>query len=319
MSDSIAILITYHNEKELLRECIASILKGSYQPEEILVYDDASSSPAKSYIPQDYPVQVIRGKVNRGPAFGRNQLLKLSKCEYVHFQDADDLFHPNWCHQIKEAIEKTKADIILTEISSYKEQSLVCEKVIGLDRLSEIDDLVKFALMGSILVPSTTFRRDIALDIGGYRIREILPQSEDFDFHVRLAATGATHTIIFEPLIIQRLRSESHSKDKQLCFISAINSIQLLSQELPEKYKDELAESSARIGSILYNMNARFEAEYSFELARSLGEPKFLYHRGFYPLIAKIFGPTNAEIIGGWYRKLLPCFLRTRLKTIFTF
>lgn len=310
MTRSLAILITYYEEKYLLKECLDSLLKQSVLPDEILIYDDASSSPATNYIPQDYPVQVIRGKVNLGPGFGRNQLLKLSKCEYVHFQDADDLFHPNWCYQVKEAIEKTKADIVLTEISSYKEGNLVCQKVMGLDRLSEVRDLVEFALMGSILVPSTTFRRDIGLNIGGYRTREILPQSEDFDFHIRFAATGATYTFLPESLIIQRLRGNSHSQNKQLCLTSAIESIRLLSKDLPSQYLPNLAEASARIGSNLFNLDAHTEARKAFKFAYQLDSPQFLHRNGFYQQIARLFGQEIAEWIGFVYRKLLPTSVR---------
>jgi glycosyltransferase involved in cell wall biosynthesis len=305
MAPSLATLITYYGEEYLLRECLDSLLKQSDCPDEILIYDDASSLPAKNYIPQDYPVKIVRGEVNCGPAFARNQLLKLSRCEYVHFHDADDLFHPNWCNKVKEAIDKTKADIVITEIASYKEGNLLSEKVMGLERLLDIQDLVKFGLMGSILIPSTTFRRDIALKIGGYRTREVLAQSEDFDFHIRLATTGATYTVITDPLIVQRIRDKSHSQDKKLCYASAIKSIELLSEELPREYWNELAEASARIGSVLYQMGANSEAKASFILASKIGKPYFSFQGKIYGFIARILGQNYAEMSGLVYRKIL--------------
>jgi glycosyltransferase involved in cell wall biosynthesis len=310
MACSLAVLITYYNEKELLTECLNSIFAQTVPVDQIIIYDDASSFPATDYIPPGFPVRVIRGEENGGPGFGRNELLKTTKCEYVHFQDADDLFHSDWCRQVKESIAKTQADVVLTEISSYKEGSLVCEKVMGLDRLSEISDLIKFALMGSILVPSTTFRRDIALSSGGYRTKDILPQSEDFDFHVRLAATGATYAIINKPLIIQRLRENSHSQNTKLCYTSAIKSITLLSEELSTEYHNDLAEASARIGSVLYKMGAKSEAKEAFILANQLGQPYFLFQGKIYRMIARRLGQNYAEISSSIYRKILPKYLR---------
>jgi len=310
MTFSLATLITYYGEEYLLKECLDSLLDQSDRPDEILIYDDASLLPAKNYIPPNYPVKVIRGEINRGPAFGRNELLQHTECEYVHFHDADDLFHPNWCHQVKEAIDRTKVDIVITEISSYKEGVLLSEKVMGLERLLDIQDLVKFGLMGSILIPSTTFRRDIALNIGGYRTRDVLAQSEDFDFHIRLAATGASYIIIPESLIVQRLRENSHSQDKKLCFTSAMKAISLLSGELPECYVPDLQEASVRLGSNLFALKAYQEARQAFNFSRKFGIPKYLHRKGFYRLVAQLFGQETAEWISIVYRFLLPTSLR---------
>jgi glycosyltransferase involved in cell wall biosynthesis len=304
MNPFISVLITYHNERELLTECLESLFQHQH-PDEVLVYDDASAFPAKYYVPQNRPVKIYRGEINRGPGFGRNQLLNLSTSEYVHFQDADDLFQPNWYEKVKLAIASTEADIVLTEITSVKEEQVVSERVLELHRLEEIGDLVKFGLMGSILVPSTTFRKDLALKIGGYRIREILPQSEDFDFHVRLAATGATFTATTEPLIIQRLRPHSHSRDKKLCWTSALTALRLLSQDLPLRYRQDLVEAIARVGTVLFTMAAYSEAKEAFYFARQLGTPKFPNRNLTYRLVAQFFNQEIAECLGSYYRYAL--------------
>src|SRR5437867_4136279 len=93
---TLGVLITYYGERDLLRECVESLLVSGEAPDEILVYDDASEWPARDYIPKGASVKVIRGAVNRGPAHGRNVLLRTSRSDYVHFHDADDLFHHDW-------------------------------------------------------------------------------------------------------------------------------------------------------------------------------------------------------------------------------
>ena len=301
----VATLITYYNEKELLTECLNSVFAQTSPIDEVMIYDDCSSFPAKDYISPSLPVKIIYGQENCGPAFGRNELLKQTECEYVHFHDADDLFHPNWCEMVRETIDTTNADIILTEITSIREGEIISQKVLGLERLNAIGDLVKFGLMGSILPASTTFRREIGLNIGGYRTRDILPQSEDFDFHIRLFATGASFASILEPLIIQRLRSNSHShKNSTLCWSSALTSIRLLSQELPNKYNNILAESCSRIGSILYSLDDKSQAEEAFNLAKTLGSPQFLGRSSLYKIIARISGQKIAEDVSSLYQSL---------------
>ncbi|HEX2780879.1 MAG TPA: glycosyltransferase family 2 protein, partial [Gemmatimonadaceae bacterium] len=64
---TVAVLVTYYNEGELLRECLTSILAQDPPPDEVLVYDDASRIPAQPHVPEGAPVRVIRGSQNVGP------------------------------------------------------------------------------------------------------------------------------------------------------------------------------------------------------------------------------------------------------------
>lgn len=59
MAVTIAVLITYHNEGPLLTECLDSLRRGGSQPDEVLIYDDASDIPPEPYIPAGMPVRVI--------------------------------------------------------------------------------------------------------------------------------------------------------------------------------------------------------------------------------------------------------------------
>ena len=314
MADTLAVLITYYNEGSLLTECLDSIFSQSVLPDEVLVYDDASNIPAADHIPLGWPVRVIRSEENRGPAYGRNCLMQECTCEYIHFQDADDLFKPDWCQKIRAAIATTGADIILTEITSVRDGRTVTERVLGLDRLLPVYGLVCFALAGSILVPTTTFRKNIGLSIGGFRTREILSQSEDFDFHIPLAATGATYTSILEPLIIQRLRTDSHSSSNiTACWTSALKAVELFEAELPKKYRSNLASAASRIGSHLFAAGETGLARVAFRLSRRLGEVDHSERGGIYSLIALFLGQYSAEVAGRCYRCIVPECLRKKI------
>ena len=69
----LSVLITYHNEGELLTECLESLFQQEDRPDEVLIYDDASSVPAEKFV-KYFPVKIIRGEKNKGPAIGRNKL-----------------------------------------------------------------------------------------------------------------------------------------------------------------------------------------------------------------------------------------------------
>src|ERR1043165_9541693 len=97
MRPGISVLITYYNERQLLTECLESLEAQTDRPDEILIYDDCSTYPAKDYLLPGLPARVIRGEENHGPSHGRNVLLEAARSECVHFHDSDDLFAPAWC------------------------------------------------------------------------------------------------------------------------------------------------------------------------------------------------------------------------------
>jgi glycosyltransferase involved in cell wall biosynthesis len=305
MSRSLAVLVTYHNERELLRECLESVLSPADRPDEVIVYDDASSAPAAEYVPAG--VRVIRGEINVGPSVGRNRLLAAATRDFVHFHDADDLFHPDWCSRTREAIARD-VDAVFTEVSAHRGNELVAERVIGLSKVVDGQDLIEFCIDGVMLVPAGTYRRSVLSEVGGYRER--LWQSEDFDFHIRLAASGIRWSILDEPLVLQRLRPDGRSQHGCEASLGMLESLCLLASELPARYRPALAERAVRVGSVLFRAGAPADASRAFALAASLGRPSFRHERRTYRLIARGLGPEFAERVGSVYRAVLPQALR---------
>ena len=304
MKRTLSVLITYYNEKHLLGECLASLFAQTEYPDEVLIYDDASTYPARDYVPSAFPVNVIRGETNKGPAYARNMLLQASSCDYVHFHDTDDLFHSDWCQHVRHAFNTTDVDAVFTEISSYHDGKLLCPHVLGISRLEQDPDLLRFCLRGVMLVPAGTYRKAVVSNIGGYRTQ--LWQSEDFDFHVRLAASYIKFTVIYEPLIFIRVRSESRSQNHRETRLYMLEAVQLLATEIPKEYHNELAEVAAYVGSNLFKLGDLNGARKSFQIAYSLGSPTFINQRRFYRIIARRWGPEVAEQITALYRLLLP-------------
>ena len=304
MFSSLGVLITYYGERELLGECVQSILAGDAAPDEILVYDDASAQPAEAYVPPGAPVRIIRASENRGPAHGRNVLLNTALSTYVHFHDADDLVHPDWAREVRAVVQRSAPDVILTDIAAVRDGQVVSGRVMELDTLPAGADLVQFALRGALLLPSSTFRRELGLHVGGFRTRATLPQSEDFDFHVRLVAAATSWEAIPRSLVIQRLRRGSHSSNQVEVWDSAATAVELLSEELPARYHDELSETAARVGSRLFELSARSEARRAFRLARRLGRPTYAHRRGTYAVVARTVGPEAGEWAGLLLRAL---------------
>lgn len=98
----VSVIIVNWNTKNLLRDCIQSILEHAGNVDyEIIVVDNASSDGSAEMVRSDFPkVRLIVKHTNRGYAAGVNDGIRSAKCRYVLLLNSDTLI----CDS---AIEKT--------------------------------------------------------------------------------------------------------------------------------------------------------------------------------------------------------------------
>lgn len=307
----LSILITYFNEGEFLTFCLESLLKQNVENLEVIIFDDASGIEASKFVPEVYLpiIRVIRSEVNVGPGAGRTILLKEAKGKYVHYHDSDDLFEDTWYKRVSQVIKDLKIDVILTGVQSIDENgNIISKDVMGINKISDEPlDLLKFGLAGSILVPSTTFKRELGLRVGGYKARNELKQSEDFHFHLSLALLKPTVFLIKAPLIIQRIRINSHSKINNGmidCFNSGIKALDMLEDQIEKKYQAAYSAAYARLGQKLLQLKRNTDARKAFERSHRLGLPSFLERSFFFRLSVKVIGLERSETLSLRIQKL---------------
>lgn len=107
----------YKTPREQFRNSIKSLILQSYKNIEILIVDDASGDEWLFLLQEvamiDTRVRVIHQSTNKGLSEARN--LGLQKCtgDYVIFVDSDDVLHHDSIRIMCEAVEKTKADLVI--------------------------------------------------------------------------------------------------------------------------------------------------------------------------------------------------------------
>jgi glycosyltransferase involved in cell wall biosynthesis len=90
----ISCIVPVYNGELYLREAIDSILAQAYRPFEIIVVDDGSIDRTGDIVASyGKRLRYVR-QSNAGPAAARNHGLNLAEGEFVAFQDADDVWHP---------------------------------------------------------------------------------------------------------------------------------------------------------------------------------------------------------------------------------
>src|SRR5271165_1519484 len=92
---TVSVIITYHNEGELLLRAVASVREQTYGgPVEIVVVDDASTVRPPDLPDGRFPARVVRSERSLYAGGARNLGLAETTGPYVCYLDADDVFLP---------------------------------------------------------------------------------------------------------------------------------------------------------------------------------------------------------------------------------
>jgi glycosyltransferase involved in cell wall biosynthesis len=305
----LSVLITYHNEGAWLSDCLLSIVPQLGEQDEVIVYDDASDRAANGFSIPDARVRIIRGNQNIGPARARNELLAASNGELVHFHDADDCFHPDWRASVLGAFTD-EVDVVFTDVQSFDANGGSWHGIMDIGRLERSGDLLDFSVRGGVLAPAGTYRRDAITRIGGYRAE--MWQSEDYDFHIRLALSRPRFRVIAKDLVMIRKHDNQRSLITREVWASAIDALEHLETKFPKRVQEAVAHAATRAGSALFATGARADAARAFRLAQRFGGPR--YERTLMQNLTRVVGAMPAERLASLYRRIIPHALRSHVQ-----
>ena len=121
MSDPIlSIIIVSYNTKELLKQCIESIIKNSKTSSvsyEIIVVDNNSKDDSvkfvNSLIRNKLAIKLIENKENLGFAKANNQGIKIAKGEYIMLLNSDTIVQDNALEILVDYLEKNRDIAVL--------------------------------------------------------------------------------------------------------------------------------------------------------------------------------------------------------------
>jgi glycosyltransferase involved in cell wall biosynthesis len=181
----------YDAPLEMLHQAIESVLSQTFADFEFLILDDGSDEERvraglDSWASRDARVRICH-EPHRGLPGTLNHGLALARGAYIARQDADDWSEPQRLER-QLAFLKNHPDVVLTSTDTYSHAA--DGTPLWRLRLPHASAELKCALWeGNPFVHgSTMYRRQRALEIGGYR--EQLVGSEDYDFFWRLTETG---------------------------------------------------------------------------------------------------------------------------------
>jgi GT2 family glycosyltransferase len=103
----VSIIILNWNGKNLLQECLSSVLKSSYTPIEVLFVDNDSTDGSVDIVKANFPtVNILENGENLGYAEGNNRGVAIAKGKYVVTLNNDIIVESDWLDKPIEYLEK---------------------------------------------------------------------------------------------------------------------------------------------------------------------------------------------------------------------
>ena len=209
----VSVVVPVYNAGKYLCETLDSLCGQDYGEFEILCIDDGSKDDSaaivKSFEAKDQRVKYVP-QANAGPGAARNHGIEHAKGEYIAFQDADDLLHPQALSILVEAAERHKADVAICGFQSCREDLSDADLKLNLDVEPEVftGDLA-LAFQDSRKFRGhpwgKLYRRSV---IGDIRFND-LRSGEDTYFNIDIAARAKCMAVLVIPLYIYRQTASS--------------------------------------------------------------------------------------------------------------
>ncbi|MDK0956480.1 glycosyltransferase [Clostridium perfringens] len=120
----ISIIVPIFNTEKYLKECLESLMNQKLNDLEIILINDGSKDRSEE-ICKEFEAKDDRFKYyyikNSGPSEARNYGISKATGEYIGFCDADDITYPEMYDNMYNNAKKVKADIVLCDIFSERD------------------------------------------------------------------------------------------------------------------------------------------------------------------------------------------------------
>jgi len=199
---------------------LLSVFDQTYQDYEVILVNDASSDDSIKILSRyaERPnVILLENKYNEGVAYSRNRAILAASGEYIAIHDADDSsLSYRFEKQVK--ILDNRKEIAVTGGHAIRigtsGQFLGCMSYPPPDTPKALY-VIRQHKLNPIIDPSSMFRRQAFLDIGGYSMDSLLRTVQDFDLWCRLLVTGHQLYNFQEPLIKYRINPSGVTRLKE--------------------------------------------------------------------------------------------------------
>lgn len=268
MKPDIALLVPCYNAAFFLPRFHNCLSQLTLPFTEVLCFDDGSTDDTVK-VAKELGFNILEGRPNRGVAHARNELVRMSKAEWVHFHDADDLISPEYLVRLG-SLCMPEVDVISCDADWIGEED---RKLIIRWRYSSQDlktNPYPHLVRNAMGLNSSIIRRSAWQAIGG--CDERLKMWEDADVHIRLARAGYRFDHVPEVLTWSLRRPTSFSHDYRQSWTFRLLALEgYAAEQSTPNIQAALAEAAEVAAAALAELDERAAAERAIALCRRLG------------------------------------------------
>ena len=193
----VSVIIPTHNRAGLVSRSIRSVLDQTYQAVEVIVVDDGSSDDTGTVVRgiSDPRVRYLRHEQPRGACAARNSGIDAARGEWMAFLDDDDRFLPR---KIERQLA-VAADCVAV-VTAFQRLGGSHPRVLGMQTIELAHLRRGNRFSGSGILARAEVARSVRFD-------ESLPRGQDWDFLIRLVASG---TVRYLPEILFEVDNGPH-------------------------------------------------------------------------------------------------------------
>lgn len=208
--------MTVYNGQPYLESSLKSIRDQTFRDYEFVIVDDGSSDGSvelvQAYAAQDSRIRLIANTVNKGQTLCLNQGLAEARGEWIARQDADDLSDPRRLElQVSHLDKNLHLGLLGTNgrLIDGEGHSL------GLINAPWGEEAVRWSAVfyNPFLHTSVCFRRQIALDLGGYD--PAFRISQDYDLWMRMMKSHPADNLAERSVAYRVLENSLSNSDRK--------------------------------------------------------------------------------------------------------
>ena len=307
----VSILIPCYNAEPWIRQCIQSALDQTWPSKEVIVVDDGSTDASVDVIKSFGDRIRFQQSAHCGGNAIRNQLVQLSRGEWLQFLDADDYLLPGKIAGQLAQAGKAESDIDIV----YSPVIIQDPLRPGADYVAEITDrneVLTFLRWGPLNTGGLLLKRKAVLRIGGWK--EDQPCCQEHELLLRLHLAGCLFLLHNKAETVYRRHNNSASVSRRDPLLTIRTRMELTdrmvehlesSGQLTNACRDALFTARMESARSAYRLNSSFAEELCNRAAAHgarwiFGSPALPFG---YQLALRLTGFANAERFAVWMRE----------------
>lgn len=209
---TIALLIPAYNAAAFLPRLLQSAMAQDPVFDEIWIHDDCSTDTTAA-VGRALGAKVFTNPTNVGCTAGKAQLSTLTKCDWVHFHDADDELLPGFTAAVRTVIESNPGlDAIITGTEECAEDD-PSHRAIGIpNRQLLLSNPNLFSLKYKVNAICGIYRRSFLLEHDVLRVNDHEAYNEDQAIQLNLVIAGARFECVSDVMVRSYKQSASMSQ-----------------------------------------------------------------------------------------------------------